>query len=311
MKSTFLIIIVVATAGILMGCSESEATEMQAGYAAVNLGAPINTDSSEYNPEVSEDGLTLVYSSRRPGGFGSNDIWMSKRASIDAPWEEPQNLGPEINTEHWETGPSLTGDMLELYFTSTKFDTGARDIYVARRASVDEPFGNVERLGDQINTPDYAESGPYVSYDGLVLVFSSDRPGGEGGRDLYMSTRPSRDEPFGTAKNLGPVVNSRDYDSSPTMTSDKLALLFHSRRHPDRVKHDLYVTYRDSLEAPWSEPVSLGDSINTPRYNEGTPSISADGTTLLFRSERKDGHGGQDIWMVTLPPGTLTGSSSN
>lgn len=302
--------VVAVVGGFVLGCAGSEEGEtypVRASGTPVGLGSPLNSDSSEYNPELSWDGLTLVFSSRREGGHGSNDLWMAQRERLDTSWNQPQNLGPAINTEQWETGPSMTRDMLELYFTSKKSGDSGRDIYVARRDSIGAPFGEVKKIADSTVNTEYTDSGPYISYDGLVLVFSSDRPGGEGERDLYIATRTSRDEPFRGAQSLGATVNSHADDSSPTMTADKRTLFFHSKRKHgffsplfyDRPNHDIYVTQRSSIDAPWSEPFPL-ENANTPNFHDGTPSVSSDGTTLHFRSGRPGTVGYQDIWKVSL-----------
>ena len=264
-----------------------------------NLGAPINTEASEYNPELSPDELSLIFSSRREGGHGSNDLWIATRPALDAPWDAPRNLGAPINSPAWETGATLTGDWLELYFTSTRGEGEDRDLYVTTRTSIDAPISEPRRLDPPINT-DATDSGAYVSEDGLTLVFSSTRPGGYGDRDLYIATRASRDEPWSEVTNLGEAVNSVHDDSSPTMTSDKRVLFFHTRRREGSEKHDIYVTRRRDETAPWSAAVGL-EKINTSEYHEGTPTLSADADVLLFRSERPGGVGNQDIWQVLNP----------
>ena len=76
----------------------------------VNLGAPVNSAFTEQNSALSKDGLTLYIQSNRPGGFGGNDLWVSHRASLDSPWEEPVNLGNVVNTPGAEGGPWLSND---------------------------------------------------------------------------------------------------------------------------------------------------------------------------------------------------------
>lgn len=294
-------------AGFLSACDEGEAEPLgpwtgpsvQVEGTPVNLGPLVNSPASEFNPELSSDGRHLYFSSLREGGHGSNDLYVATRESPDHPWGEPQNLGPAINTAGWETGPSMTDDMLELYFTRKNWDSGERNLYVARRASVDEPFSEVEKLPPPINTGS-TDSGCHVSGDGLVIVFSSTREGGHGDRDLYIAERPSRDVPFTEVRNMGERINSPSMDSSPAMSPDMLTLYFHSKRHNPK-KVDIFMTSRESLDAPWTEPVYLA-GLNTIAAHDGTPSLSHDGRELYFRSDRPGGGGYQDIYMIKDPP---------
>ena len=267
------------------------------------LPPPVNTPASEYNPELSADGRRLYFSSRRPGGYGSNDIYVATRADRDAPFTKVENVGPAVNTEHWETGPTLTDDELELYYTSKR--DGSRDLYVARRNSVDEPFERVEKLPYPINSGG-TDSGPYVSGDGLDLLFSSIREGNLGHRDLFHARRSSRSDAWGEPQWLGPVVNTVSSDSSPAMSADKLTLFFHSRRRGGTTNHDILVTQRASRDSPWQEPKYL--SFNTSAYHEGTPSLTTDGREFYMRSNTRPGkgEGNQDIWVVKNPFGTAS-----
>lgn len=268
------------------------------------LPSPVNSPASEYNPELSANGLRLYFSSRRPGGKGSNDLYVATRESRDAPFSDVRNLGPAVNSEHWETGPTLTDDELELYYTSKK--DGSRDLYVAKRNSVDEPFRDVEKLAAPINSGG-TDSGPYVSGDGLDLLFSSIREGNVGHRDLYHASRDSRDAPWGEPQWLGPVINSVSSDSSPALIADKLTLFFHTRRRGGTTSHDIMMSQRASVDSAWQEPKFL--SFNTAAFHEGTPSLSTDGGELFMRSNSRPGRGEglQDIWVIEKPFGEAAG----
>lgn len=294
-------------AALLSACDDGEAQplgpwtgrSLEVKATPVNLGPRVNTAASEFNPELSADGRHLYFSSLREGGHGSNDLYVATRDGPDQPWGEPQNLGPEINTKGWETGPSMTDDMLELYFTRKNWNSGERNLYVARRASVDERFGEVEKLPPPINTGS-TDSGCHISGDGLAIVFSSTRDGGYGDRDLYIAERPSRNVPFTGVSNMGDTINGPFMDSSPAMSPDMLTLYFHTKRHNPK-KVDIFMTSRESLDAPWAEPVYLA-GLNTIAAHDGTPSLSHDGSELYFRSDRPGGEGYQDIYMIRNPP---------
>ena len=86
----------------------------------VNLGPSINSDFNDAGPALSKDGLSLFFSSGRPGGMGGNDIWVSQRASREDPWSEPVNLGPTVNTAFNEDVPSFSRDMHTMYFNSDR-----------------------------------------------------------------------------------------------------------------------------------------------------------------------------------------------
>jgi hypothetical protein len=195
-----------------------------------NLGPTINSASGEWNSSISDDGLTF-YFSRRPGIYGKTDIYMTTRATKDAPWGEPVNLGSKINTSSSDAAPWISTDGLELFFSSRRSDGyGDTDIYVTRRATQNEPWGDPENLGPLVNSA-YADSDPWLSPDGLALVFSGTffslaRPGGHGGSDMWMTRRVSRSDPWQTPVNLGSPVNSPAHEIIPCISPDGFTLYF-------------------------------------------------------------------------------------
>jgi hypothetical protein len=89
----------------------------------VNLGPTVNgVDSTweSYCPAISADGLLLIFSCNRPGGSGGEDLWMTRRSTIDGPWSEPVNLGPTINSDKWENAPEISPDGRSLLFCSNR-----------------------------------------------------------------------------------------------------------------------------------------------------------------------------------------------
>jgi WD40-like Beta Propeller Repeat len=107
----------------------------------VNLGSPVNTASAEICPSVSKDGLSLYFFSDRPGGFGGNDLYVSRRASVEDSWGEPENLGPAVNTPYDDSAAMLSPDGHELYITSNRpGGFGTLDLYVSRRHNKRDDF---------------------------------------------------------------------------------------------------------------------------------------------------------------------------
>jgi hypothetical protein len=169
-------------------------TKDEAWGAPVNLGPPINSSATDGYAGISPDGLELYFESRRSGGYGSDDIWVSKRATKNDPWGEPMNLGPIVNSSASESLTFLSFDGLLLFFSE---DSGAPirpggfgniDMWVTRRSSVSDPWGTPMNLGPIVNTSSL-DGGPRISPDGSILYFASERPGGYGGAwgDIYQS----------------------------------------------------------------------------------------------------------------------------
>ena len=155
----------------------------------VNLGPTVNSSAPDWDPSISADGLTLYFSSTRSGGYGDVDVWLTTRASKGAPWDEPVNLGPVVNTPYEDAGPSISADGLVLLFHSDRpGGYGDYDIWVITRPTKDTPWGEPVNLGPAVNTA-YSESEPSISADGLELYFCdfrNPRPGGVGSRDLWQ-----------------------------------------------------------------------------------------------------------------------------
>lgn len=160
-----------------------------------SLGPIVNSMYDEWNPFLSANGLELYFcddsESPRPGGSGSVDLWVTTRAFVGAPWTEPQNLGPAVNSSVWDTTPSLSQDGLVLFFDSYRSGGyGSYDLYMTRRNSLAEPWGPAVNLGPVINSPLYYRD-PRVSHDGSTLFWwgaGSRRFGGYGGYDVWQAS---------------------------------------------------------------------------------------------------------------------------
>ncbi len=272
----------------------------------VNLGPGVNTRFREQGPDISSDGLTIFFNSDRPDGFGSMDLYQATLGPDG--FGQVMNLGEGVNTAAFEFSPSISGDGLSLYFSVNRAEGfGMGDIYVATRANSSELFGNVQNLGgcfgvqnldDCVNT-EGRDSAADVTADGLMLVFSSDRPGGgHGFRDIYMATREKTDEPFGNVRNLAEINLPSVGEFGPSISADGLTLYFNRDPPGEPGGHDIYRATRGDREELFGDLCWLGGGINTG-FNETGASISADRKTLYFGSDRRGGSGDQDLWAAS------------
>jgi hypothetical protein len=270
--------------------------------APVNLGPIVNSSATEAGSFITKDGLSLYFSSSRPGGFGGLDIWVSQRASVHDAWETPQNLGPDINTSGSDTTPTVSLDGHSLYFASDRpGGLGGLDLYVSRRHNKRDDFGwrPPVNLGGGVNSS-AAERGPAHFEDDdtgtITLFFSSTRPGGIGAEDIYASALEP-DEAFGPAV-LVPELSSTSGDSNPAIRRDGLEMFLGSGRPGQLGGMDIWVSTRPSTSDPWTEPVSLGPKVNSTVL-DFRPAISFDGRTLYFHSARDGGFGEYDLYLTT------------
>jgi hypothetical protein len=208
----------------------------------VSLGPTVNTGYWDLFPTLSPDGLMLLFPSDRPGGFGGLDLWISTRSSPESPWGPPVNLGPKVNSDTWDLSPRISADGLTLYFHSYRGGGyGNEDIWMSTRATKSDPWGVAVNLGPVVNTG-ANEGEAVVSPDGRTLFFNSDRPGGSGGRDLWVSTRRTIADPWGTPRNLGPGVNSPSLEFCGSLSADGTTLYFTSDRPVQWGPSSLYQT---------------------------------------------------------------------
>jgi len=265
-----------------------------------NLGPTVNGSGAEGYPSISADGLSLYFWSDRPGGYSGGDIWVTTRASVSDPWGAPVNLGATVNSPVGQTTPNISPDGLSLYFASSRDRGGAAaDLYVTTRATLSDAWGPAVNLGPTVNSSAGGQGGPSISADGLSLYFASDRPGGYGMVDLWVTTRATLSDPWGPPANLGRTVNSNAFEAHPSISADGLALFFEGGSgYPD----DIWVTRRAAVSDPWGPPVHLGPGVNLSAADDATPNISADGRTLYFCSNRPGGYGGYDMWQVPIIP---------
>jgi serine/threonine protein kinase/Tol biopolymer transport system component/tetratricopeptide (TPR) repeat protein len=197
-----------------------------------NLGPLVNSSSVDTVCSISVDGLTLYFGSSRTGGYGKHDIYMTMRTTKNDPWGSPVNLGSKINSSTFDGCPCISPDGLELYFWSGRpGGYGDGDIYVTRRSTPDDPWGEPVNLGPEINSP-FNDSDPHLSPDGLLLLFDDNfsesgfRPGGYGATDMWMTRRASLSDPWQPPINLGPTVNSSIHDIGPLISPDGSLVYF-------------------------------------------------------------------------------------
>ena len=197
-----------------------------------NLGVTINSTVTDSAPSITSNNVALFFSSDRLSGSGSGDIWVSVLSGA------PNNVG-SVNTTANDIAPDISPDGLTIFFTSDRSGgSGGNDIYMATRSTIPGAFGTALNL-TTINTG-FSDLGPTISSDGLSLYFTSDRPGGFGGVDLYVSTRPDLISYFGSGVNLGASINSSFNEMGPSISSDGSTLYYDSNRSGGFGGYDIY-----------------------------------------------------------------------
>jgi hypothetical protein len=271
-----------------------------------NLGGVINTAAAEQHPTISKDGLSLYFASDRTGTMGGLDLWVSRRASVDDPWTTPVNLGSNINSALTDLAAGFSRDGHSMYYHSAgRAGCGAADLFVSRRQDKKDDLGwePAENLGCAINTS-FEDAGPTLwtdDADVTTMMFNSARPGGPGGLDIYQTTRVGDDGAW-SAPVLVSELSGPFRDTRVTISRDMLTLVISSDsqgRVGGQGGQDLWISTRLDTSSPWSTPVNLGPIVNGPTF-DGAPSLSWDGTELYFFSDRAGagGFGRNDLYVT-------------
>jgi len=170
-------------------------------------------------------------------------------------------------------------------------------ISVSSNANADFIFGEPVNLGPTVNATSSWQGEPSISADGLSLYFASDRPGGAGDSDLWITTRPTIEKEWGEPVNMGRTINSTFKEENPCISADGLELYFASNRKGGYGGHDIWVTRRQSKYDVWGIPTNLGPTINTDMMDI-SPCVTADGLSLYMASYQRDGMGCYDLFVA-------------
>ncbi len=262
------------------------------------LGTSVNSPFSEYAPVVNDNGRMLLFSTRRSRTdqpapatgrrrpLQHENIYYALRDE-DGGWGAPKEVA-RLNTRQHEAPLGFSPDGRNLYLYR---DVNGGDIYVAKRTG-EGTWAAPAPLGKPINSP-YYEPSFCLSPDGKAAFFSSDRPDGFGGLDLYITTRQP-DGSWSPAFNLGASINTAYDEDSPFLSSDNLTLYFSSRGHNSVGGFDLF---RSQTDGPlWSEPQNLGLNVNSP-FDELYLTLGESDTEGFFSSDRPGG-GNKDLFGV-------------
>jgi outer membrane protein OmpA-like peptidoglycan-associated protein/Tol biopolymer transport system component len=263
-------------------------------YEPVNLGPAINTKYHEYFPALTADGSTMIFSRVIDK---NEDFFISQKDKVGQ-WTVAIPMTDVINTKRYNEGAqSLSPDGMYLYFTGcNRPDSyGSCDIYVSHKngKTWDAPFN----LGATVNSSCW-DSQPAISPDGNTLYFSSNRPGGFGGYDIWKTTL-KEDGTWTKPENMGPDINTEYDENTPFIHPDGRTLYFSSDGWPGFGNKDIFFS-RLNADEKWTKPVNLGYPINT--FNEETGLIvTPDGQEGLFSSNLKDGYGDLDLYRFKMP----------
>jgi outer membrane protein OmpA-like peptidoglycan-associated protein/tetratricopeptide (TPR) repeat protein len=276
------------------------AMEHPVPFEPENLGDSVNSEYNEYWPALSVDEEMLMFTVMVPLSSAAEgtrrvqeDLYFAQRMGED--WGGRVNAGAPLNTLDNEGAHTMTADGRFLYFTACnrRDGQGQCDIYQSER--VEGNWSEPVNIGRPVNSR-YSEKHPAISADGRKLYFASDRPGGIGSFDIWVSTRSG--DHWGEPVNLGDSVNSEGMEQSPFLHPDQQSLYFSSDGWPGMGQGDLFLSKLDK-DRHWTSPKNLGYPINTFNDEIGL-SVSARGNRAFFASDRGSGKD-TDLYTFELP----------
>lgn len=283
-------------------CNIGDSLSKYPAYVEIaNVGNIINSSFHEYSPLLSSDGQTLIFTSNRSEDHEKiknqtnfEDIYITHKKE-DGHWKEPKKISPTITNEYNDAAASLSHDGKTLFLY---YEEGGGDIYVS---SVENgEWSKPTPLNKNINSPHSWETSACISADGRKLFFTSNRPGGQGELDIWLSELDSKDQ-WGKAINLGPTINTPDHEDAPFIHADGVTLYFSSDGHPTMGSNDIFKS--EWKDGQWSQPANLGFPINSIDY-DGFFVLSEDKKFGFFSAMREYGMGNADIYSIKFldPP---------
>ena len=261
-------------------------------FAPRNAGDSINSADLEYYPSVTIDDKILVFT-RRVKGY-NEDFFVSARN--DSLWSKAKGIDGDINSNFNEGAQNISQDGEWLVFTGCNFPEGMGSCDLFFSSLTKRGWSTPENLGEPVNS-EFWESSPCLSPDKRELYFSSNRPGGYGGKDIYVSKRMPNGR-WSEPENLGSKINTGGDESCPFIHADNQTMYFTSNGLTGYGGDDLFLA-RKQTDGSWDNIENLGYPINTTE-NEGSLVVAADGKTAYYASDRPDTRGGLDIYTFEM-----------
>ena len=285
----------------VMNCEFAlKAIKNQVPFNPVSIGSSINTTDDEYWPSLTADGQTLIFTRQPVIKSGSSSYELSQEDFYisyftDNSWQNAYNAGSPLNTRNNEGAQTLSSNGRYMYFTACDRPSGSGSCDLYFSAFNDGKWSEPYNLRSPVNSP-YWESQPSISADGKTLFFSSNRPGGMGGKDLWYSTLNEKNM-WTIPVNLGNKINTIGDEMSPFIHFDGKTLYFASDGKIGMGGFDIYMT-RLNDESTWTEPKNLGYPINS--YNDEMGLVIEAGGKKAYFSSIRDKINGKDIFYFDL-----------
>jgi len=269
-----------------------------------NLGEKINSPYADYYAFVPNDESFIVFNTRRPedviermneDGTYPSLIYISKSSLGD--FSKAKNIGPpieEMEGDQEVIGLSANGETLLLYYTNAK---GEGDIYLSTNID-NKGFSIPEKLNETINSSKAAEIAASITSNGNSIYFASNRLGGIGGTDLYVSRKLPNGK-WGAPQNLGPEINTNQNEDFPTLSADGKLLYFSSNGHTSIGGYDIFKAELNENSNMYTNPKNVGYPINTPEDNYNFR-LSSNGNYGYVSALRDGGFGDMDIYRITF-----------
>lgn len=229
----------------------------------------------------------------------TREVFMMSRRQGNNQFDGGAILPHPFNESPNEGGPTLTIDNKHMFYTVTKIVGGKANADIYTTDFVNGEWTPIRPIGERVNDPQFWDSQPTISADGKTLYFASNRPGGQGGIDIWM-TQLGTDGQWGVPINLGPTINTAQDEKSPFMHSDSKTLYFSSKGHPGIGGYDIFYARQDE-KGNWIDPVNIGIPINTENDDLGF-FVSSDGLTAFFNTNNSlpGALGGYDVYEFPL-----------
>jgi flagellar motor protein MotB len=284
----------------LLNCEFAiEAIKNPVPFNPISVGASINSPDDEYWPSITADGQTMMFTRQKTPGRQSTQAQLQEDFYVsslsDNVWQKTFNAGAPLNTSQNEGAQTLSSNGDYMYFTACDRQGGFGSCDIFFSSFNDGKWSEPNNIGSPVNTKSW-ESQPSISADGKTLFFSSNRPGGFGGKDLWYSRLTDKNI-WSKPVNMGERINSEGDEMSPFIHFDGKTLYFSSDGKKGMGGFDIYLS-RMNDDSTWTEPQNLGYPINT--YNDELGLIIEAAGQKAYFSSIRDKSNGKDIFFFNL-----------